>query len=193
MSRRPVHQPRTPPRRYRGLILILALLAAFGLVAWFAFTGPHGPAPPATTLPPPVTTPACQPPADYLAKSLPSPCLTPGQVRTDDPAVLCVAGYASKARAELSSSRWAKRRAAVLRAYGTPFSVGEIDHLLPLSGGGGNGTDTAPALNLWPQQDYKGKDRAEAALHTAICKPGVTREQVRGLQAAFLAKWRDGR
>jgi len=128
----------------------------------------------------------CAAPASYLAKGHPDPCLTPGVVRSSDPKVICVAGYASKVRGELTSAQWTARRRQVEQRYGLTSNPGEIDHLLPLEGGGGN--DLA---NLWPQvaPQYHTKDRAENALHASICAHGATLTQARALQAAFLHRW----
>jgi len=136
----------------------------------------------------PTTTAAasCAPPATYLARGRPSPCLTPGVVRTSDPRVICVPGQATRARRELSSGQWAQRRRQVLARYGLTHNPGEIDHLLPLSAGGSN-----DVLNLWPEAtpQFKGKDAAEAGLHAGICKPGVTATKIQQLQQAFLNQW----
>ena len=129
----------------------------------------------------------CAPPATYLALGHPDPCLTAGVIRTSDPAVICQRGYATAVRRELSSGQWAQRRLQVEQRYGLTKNPGEIDHLVPLEGGGGN--DLA---NLWPESasQYQQKDKAEGALHAAICARGVTVAKARQLQAAFLAKWK---
>jgi hypothetical protein len=107
-------------------------------------------------------------------------------IRTSDPTVICVRGQATRIRRELSSAQWATRRRQVLARYGLQHNPGEIDHLLPLSGGGGNQVE-----NLWPQArgQFEGKDRAETGLHAALCKPGVTAAGARRLQIAFLRQW----
>jgi len=130
---------------------------------------------------------SCAPPATYLARGRPSPCLTPGVVRTSDPTVICVPGHASKVRHELTSAEWSIRRAEVMHAYGLASLKGRtVDHVLPLEGGGSNDVE-----NLFPaeQAAAKAKDRAEASLHAGICKPGVTVAGVQQLQQAFIAKW----
>lgn len=129
----------------------------------------------------------CASPATYLARGKPSPCLTPGDIRTSDPTVICVRGQASRVRAELTPAQWSGRRAAVMRRYSLTSLKGyTVDHALPLEGGGSN-----EISNLAPQQQTiaKGKDRAEAGLHAGICKPGVTATKVRALQVAFLKQW----
>jgi hypothetical protein len=130
---------------------------------------------------------SCAPPATYLARDRPSPCLTPGVVRTSDPKVICVAGYATKVRQEITSAEWSVRRAEVMRAYGLASLKGRtVDHVLPLEGGGSNDVG-----NLFPQEQTaaKAKDRAEAGLRAGICKPGVTVAKVQQLQQAFLRQW----
>jgi hypothetical protein len=131
----------------------------------------------------------CAPPAHYLAAGRPDPCLSPGQARTADPSVICTPGTARAARAELSASQWAKRRRVVEQRYGLSANPGEIDHLLPLEGGGSNALG-----NLWPESppQFGEKDRAEGALHRAICVPGTTPATIRRLQAVFLARWGGG-
>jgi hypothetical protein len=173
----------------RRLGLLLATLAVLLTACNTSSTGgPPRTAPATSSTPVPVTSSPvrCAPPARYLRVGRPDPCLTPGQARTDDPAVICAPGSARKARAELSSAQWAERRREVERAYGLERNPGEVDHLLPLEGGGSNAL-----VNLWPEsaQQYREKDRAENALHRAMCQPGVTRVMVRQLQAAFMARW----
>ncbi len=148
------------------------------LVGLLVLTGCH-----ATTTRP---TGLCATPATYLARGKPDPCLTPGVVRSSDPKVICVVGYATKVRRELSSAQWTQRRRQVEQRYGLHSNPGEIDHLLPLEGGGSN--DLA---NLWPEarDSYPGKDRAEAGLHAGICAAGATGAKVRALQQAFLKQW----
>jgi hypothetical protein len=158
-----------------GLLLVTALI--------LAGCQPRG----QTVTPTTTAMTGCAPPATYLARGRPSPCLTPGVVRTSDPKVICVAGHASKVRHELTSAEWSIRRAEVMRAYGLASLKGRtVDHVLPLEGGGSNDVG-----NLFPaeQAAAKDKDRAEAGLHAGICKPGITTAKVRVLQAAFLRQW----
>ncbi len=165
-------------RHYPVLLLLLVLLLA----------GCRGDGERASSLPA-VSTVAgqCAAPATYLAQGKPSPCLTPGVLRTSDPKVICIRGQATKVRRELSGSQWNARRRQVLQRYGLQHNPGEIDHLLSLSGGGSNDLG-----NLWPEAapQFKGKDAAEAGLHAGICKPGVTVAEARMLQDAFLNQWR---
>lgn len=136
---------------------------------------------------PATTARQCAPPAAYLARGHASPCITPGDIRTSDPKVICVRGQAGRVRAELTSAEWSVRRAEVMRRYGLATLKGHtVDHLLPLEGGGSN-----EVSNLVPQPSAiaKGKDQAENGLRAGICKPGVTATQVRSLQQAFLRQW----
>lgn len=129
----------------------------------------------------------CAPPAAYLAQGHADPCLTPGDIRTSDPAVICVKGQASRVRGELTSAEWSVRRAEVMRRYSLGSLKGyTVDHLLPLEGGGSNDVE-----NLMPQQQAiaKSKDKAENGLHAGICKPGVTVGKAHALQETFLRMW----
>jgi len=100
-------------------------------------------------------------------------------IRTSDPAVICQRGYATRTRQELTSAEWSVRRAQVIGAYGLARNPGEVDHFLPLEGGGTNDVE-----NLWPESapQYKAKDAAERGLHAGICKPGVTVAKAQALQ-----------
>ncbi len=160
-------------------------LLALAAVPMLMLAGCHVPSKPAVTT---TTMGRCAAPATYLAQGKPDPCLTPGEVRTSDPKVICVRGYATKVRQELTSAEWSMRRAEVMRAYGLDTLKGRtVDHVLPLEGGGSNDTD-----NLFPQEQAaaKGKDRAEAGLHVGICKPGMTVAKVQQLQQSFLNQWK---
>lgn len=166
--------------------LVLVAVAVLVLAGCHRDAKP-APQPTTTAVATTTTAPArCLLPAVYLARGKPSPCLTPGVIRTSDPVVICVRGYATRTRRELSSAQWAARRRQVLARYGLAKNPGEIDHFLPLSGGGANDLE-----NLWPEAapQFKGKDAAEAGLHAGICKPGVTAAETRRLQIAFLRQW----
>jgi len=123
--------------RHRRAVLVLAGGVVFvATVAALVVAGTGtGPAPmprTAVSTPVTVTTVPCAPPASYLATGVPSPCLTPGVARTSDPAVICVPGAATRARAELSSRQWAALRIEVTHRYGLDANPGEIDHFLPI-------------------------------------------------------------
>lgn len=167
-------------RHYPAVLLLAVLLVLAGCQR--PAEQAARPAPSVTT----ATAARCASPAVYLAKGRPSPCLTPGVIRTSDPKVICVRGQATKVRRELSSGQWAARRRQVLARYDLAKNPGEIDHLLPLSAGGSN-----DLRNLWPEStpQFKDKDAAEAGLHAGICKPGVTTAKVHALQAVFLKQW----
>ncbi len=167
----------------RPIALLALIVGGFALVAAILASRGDTPNKPAAT----TIASQCAPPSLYLARGYPDPCLTPGQIRTSDPAVICQRGYATRVRRELTSAEWSLRRADVIRRYGLDRNPGEIDHLLPLSGGGANDEE-----NLWPESapQFKDKDAAEASLHAGICKPGVTVAKVQQLQQAFLNQWR---
>ena len=160
-------------------VLLLAL--ALALAVLVGCSHQQHSSSPATTM-----SGRCAPPATYLALGHPDPCLTPGVIRTSDPAVICQRGYATRTRQELTSAEWFVRRAQVLGAYGLARNPGEVDHFLPLEGGGTNDVE-----NLWPESapQYKAKDAAERGLHAGICKPGVTVAKAQALQQAFLKQW----
>ncbi len=186
--------PRPPASRRAALGLVLAVLVAVGVP--LALVAAHDDGRPPGYVPVPASNSACAAPAVYLAQDRPDPCLTPGATRTSDPATICVTGYASKVRAELTSSQWADRRLEVAKRYGLATLVNgkwvahlegrTVDHLLPLEAGGDNSLG-----QLWPEDKTmaKGKDRAEAGLRRAVCRPGQTSEHVRALQEVFVRQW----
>ena len=178
------------PRR-----LILALVLALALVA--AGCGSAGPLPA-----PAVTTPAgrCGPPASYLARGRPDPCLTPGDT---DPMVtqanihqtICVPGYSRRHRPPVQLTD--RLKVQVARAYGIrPFNprAYEGDHLIPISIGG-NPEAYGSTRNFWdePRGGAAGaadKDGLEFYLYKAVCSGRVplVRAQ-REIASDWIAAW----
>jgi hypothetical protein len=110
---------------------------------------------------------------------LPNPELTPGVVLTTRTADICTPGWASKHRKNLTAAE----KARVLTAYGYPatIKVVEMDHLISLELGGGNGP-----RNIWPQLDRAAatrKDHLEGKLARLVCSgqlaPVVAQERIR--------------
>jgi hypothetical protein len=173
----------------------LALVLALVLVA--AGCGSAGP-PPA----PAITAPAgpCGPPASYLAKGRPDPCLTPGDT---DPKVtqanihqtICVAGYSRRHRppAQLTD----RLKVQVARAYGIrPFAprAYEGDHLIPISIGGNPEAD-GTTRNFWDEPrggaaSAADKDGLEFYLYKAVCSGRVPLAQAqREIASDWMAAW----
>lgn len=101
------------------------------------------------------TTPKC-----HIRNDRPDPNCTPGALLNVTVAQICTPGYASKVR----NVPQAKKQ-QVLRAYGLKSNPGEIDHLISLELGGSN-----DLTNLWPQTNYKDKDKLENLLHRQVCE-----------------------
>ena len=80
---------------------------------------------------------------------LPDPSATPGEVLTTDSSIVCVSGYAKKARKQVKTSTLKE----AVAGYGVKWQpkLEEADHLISIELGG------APAsiLNLWPQPREK--------------------------------------
>ena len=113
---------------------------------------------------------------------LPNASMTPGEIASSDPAVVCRYGYASAHR-DVSYAI----RDRVYLEYGIPRGHRKglrIDHLVPLEIGGAN-----DVRNLWPQSlgDSKRKDEVEDALRVAVCvKHTLT---LASAQAAIARNW----
>lgn len=111
---------------------------------------------------------------------LPDPTLTPGDIASTNPRIVCVPGYADAHR-----NVSADRKLAVYAAYGLApagrfqFTVDrvrywqsdyEVDHLVSLQLGGSN-----ERANLWPQSyrtktyNATAKDALENRLHWLVC------------------------
>jgi hypothetical protein len=109
-------------------------------------------------------------------EDFPDPTLTPGQVASTNIHEICAWGYSQ-------AHRGPSQRGAVLRRYGiTGVFYGEIDHRVPLCLGG---ADTLE--NLWPQSDFKAKDRLEWATCRAVCQG---RMDLGKAQQLFMGDWR---
>src|SRR5262245_2993616 len=99
---------------------------------------------------------------------VPDPALTPGDVLTTDPKVVCQPGYTATVRDVPQSLK-----NQVYRQYGIthhePHEY-EVDHLISLELGGSNSI-----RNLWPQSyrttplNARVKDRLENRLHALVC------------------------
>jgi hypothetical protein len=96
----------------------------------------------------------------------PDPTLTPGDIRTTDPADIC--GVRQPRNVPVSVKR------EVYRLYGFPYpqppGAVEVDHFIPLELGGSN-----DIKNLWlqatvPCPGFHEKDRVETYLHAQVCK-----------------------
>lgn len=104
----------------------------------------------------------------------PDPTLTPGAVLNVTAADVCVVGYSKTVR---NVPIALKRR--VYREYGVRYVKGqdEVDHLIPLSWGGGNGL-----RNLWPEPydaiwGARQKDDLEWAGYRKTCRGTLSLEE----------------
>jgi hypothetical protein len=119
-----------------------------------------------------------------LARYLPDPKMTPGDVLDVTPQDFCVSGYSSKVRDVPES---VKNEA--YQEYGiTSHQPGayEVDHLISLELGGSNSL-----RNLWPQS-YSGewnahtKDALENKLHALVCSGSL---DMKVAQQAIATNW----
>jgi hypothetical protein len=143
----------------------VALIAA-GVAAWFTW--------------------AADPPM-----AVPDGRLTPGDVATSDPAVICHPGYSRSQRVYETQGPavYGELREIILERYGgvdVPRSPYELDDRIPLCLGG-----RQSALNLWPQliAEARIKDQIEIRACRLACKVG-TREAIEAWQAKFRGDWR---
>lgn len=127
----------------------------------------------------------------------PDPVLTPGAVRTTDRAEIC--GHTTREFREVTLLE----KIAARRAYGIlPPRDGwcaagtgcdtEIDHLIPLTVGGGN--PPGSIANLWPMRgdgpnNYHVKDLCELRVGRALCAGKIS---VEAAQDLFRHDWRVG-
>jgi len=119
------------------------------------------------------------------APILPDPRLSPGDVLTSDPKIICVSGYTQTVRNVPQSLK-----EQVYKAYGiTRREPGEyeIDHIISLELGGSNSI-----RNLYPES-YKTqplnahvKDKLENRLHALACSGKIT---VQEAQKAISTNW----
>ena len=122
--------------------------------------------------------------AQALDPILPDAKLTPGAVRSTDPAEICHSGYSRSVR---HTSGKLKRH--VYAEYRINKSSGhyEVDHLVPLSIGGADRLE-----NLWPQSrdtqpwNANVKDRLENYLHIEVC---AGRIPITDAQSAISKNW----
>jgi hypothetical protein len=119
-----------------------------------------------------------------LAKYLPDPKLTPGDVLDVTPQDFCVSGYSSKVRDVPQSVK-----DQAYQEYGiTSHQPGqyEVDHLISLELGGSNSI-----RNLWPES-YTGewnareKDKLENKLHELVCSGSL---DMKTAQQAIATNW----
>jgi len=118
----------------------------------------------------------------------PDPICTPGSVGATDPVEVCEHGFATAHRPPPDI----QFRVAGMRAYGIPgaASTWQADQLVPGVLGGSN-----DATNIWlARSDIPGggirntKDRVEARVLAAVCKPRST-VPLGAAQAAFARDW----
>jgi len=122
--------------------------------------------------------------------AVPDDRLTPGQIATSDPNVICHRGYSRSQRLYDSDPEgYIRLRAAVMRAYHiAPVDRGkfELDHRVPACLAG-----TPTFANSWPQiwDEARVKDRIEAQACRAACREHTV-EAVERWQRAFEGDWR---
>jgi len=189
----------------RGLLLGLALIlcaacgsatdpSAVALLPAPAAGGPLGFTPAGVLLvpytDPPRFTGRYGPPGSCQARGpRPDPICTPGSVGATDPTEVCAHGFATAHRPPPDI----QFRVSGMRAYGIPGSACtavQADQLVPGVLGGSN-----DATNIWlARSDIPGggirntKDRVEARVLAAVCKPRST-VPLGAAQAAFAHDW----
>lgn len=111
-----------------------------------------------------------------LSPALPDPVITPGDVLTTDPNVICEPGYSKSVR-DVSNAT----KANAYARYGiTSHAPGEfeVDHLISLELGGSNSIN-----NLWPESyltqplNAHVKDKLENHLHRLVCTGALSLTQ----------------
>jgi len=115
-------------------------------------------------------------PSSVVADQLPNHTLTPGAVINRNRDVVCVRGYARRARHRYDTT-WLHYRTAMFREYGIPHSLWReytVDHLVPIELGGepfGVLDGRWDLRNVWPEPkaEARQKDAVEDALHAAVC------------------------
>ena len=120
------------------------------------------------------------------AQQYPDNRLTPGLVATIDRDDICgfVNGLTYSERHRKTTKAM---KAEVLRRYHfDPRRPHEIDHRVPLCGGG---ADELPNLGAEPGPEFKAKDMLEDALCAMLCGRTITPQE---LDAVFLGDWRVG-
>lgn len=122
--------------------------------------------------------------ADEPDGSMPDPNLTPGLVASADVNEVCASDGlpgSSYSRKHRQTTQAMKRE--VLQRYGIHGKFrGEIDHRTPLCLGGADAI-----VNLWPQRDFREKDKLEAYACREVC---AGRIQLQDAQLWFLGDWR---
>lgn len=111
-----------------------------------------------------------------LSPALPDPVITPGDVLTTDPNVICEPGYSKSVRNVSSVTK-----SNAYASYGiTSHAPGEyeVDHLISLELGGSNSI-----RNLWPESyltqplNAHVKDKLENHLHHLVCTGALSLTQ----------------
>lgn len=109
-----------------------------------------------------------------------NPAVTPATIRT----TICVPGWSTSVRPPVTvTNRIKGERISAYRIL-LPATAVELDHLIPLSLGGG----TRDVANLWPEPDPAPnvKDAVERAAQTAVCRHG---RDLRLTQRQMAADW----
>ena len=122
---------------------------------------------------------------NLAAPTLPDPKLSPGDVLTSDPKLVCVSGYASSVRnVPQSLKEQVYRRYGILSRQPGEY---EIDHIVSLQLGGSNSL-----RNLYPQSyrtqplNAHVKDALENRLHALACSGRIT---LTDAQTAISTNW----
>lgn len=123
--------------------------------------------------------------------AVPDDRLTPGDVATSDPGVICHPGYSRSQRVYETQgpAAYGELQNLVLGLYHRWATIPDnftMDDRVPLCLGGRQSLD-----NLWPEPhaESKIKDRIEVEACRAACEVG-TREAIESWQAKFRSDWR---
>jgi hypothetical protein len=167
-----------------GTVVLIVIIGVWLLLR----SSPTGPSAPSAAAPAPASQSGSSAGGvtydPSLAKYLPNPGRTPGDVLDVTPKDFCVSGYTAKVR-NVSEAE----KNSVYQEYGiTSHKPGayEVDHLISLELGGSNSV-----RNLWPQS-YSGewnahiKDDLENKLHELVCSGRV---DMKTAQQAIATNW----
>ena len=122
-------------------------------------------------------------------RNLPDPRCTPGAYFSRaGRSMICVRGYSSKVRHVTASMK--RRVYASYGIYSHRRGQYEVDHLVPLEGGGSNSIDNLFPEPANPRPGFHEKDRVENQMRSRICYRGLNeRAAQRQIARNWTAYW----